>query len=750
MQERLAAREIVLLGVGHTNAHVLRMWRMDPVPDARLTCISDCATATYSGMLPGTLAGRYRPEQMEIDLVRLCSSAGVRLVVDRVSGLDRERRELKFVDRTAIPFDVLSIGIGSVPRGLELVAGHPAVVPIKPMQTFLARLGRRLDTIAAESHSGELQVAVVGGGVGGMEIALALDARLRREYPAFKWAIAVVDRRNSFGPFPSEKANRIANSELASRGIRLCLGREVIGGGDKSLTFADGSSFPCDVVLWATDAAPPPALHTLGLPTDERGFILVQPTLECMATATEGIFAVGDTGTIGEFPTPKSGVYAVRQGPVLWENIRRKLRGKPLVRYRPQRRFLKLAATGDGRAILDYGAWGTIGRWCFALKDRIDRRFMSMYQDYRPMPVNVADATNDADAMRCLGCGGKVPSRVLSEVFARLDLPASEDVVTGLSPPGDAAVVRAGKTTTLAVTTDFFAAPLADAYLVGRIAALNALGDAFAVGARPRFALGMVTIPPGPEKRQAQLLWELLAGGMEEFSKAGVVLVGGHTLEGPRTVIGFTILGDFQRTARGKAGLSAGDQLFLTKPLGTGVLLAAHMRARCCGEWFETLVAGMLNSNQGVADVLCEFDIRATTDVTGFGLAGHLWEMLSQSGVSARIDLNCIPLLPGTSELLSAGIESTLAPANRSVETHISLAAHASSLAGDPRYAALFDPQTSGGLLFGVSPQAATELRERLKTQHGVVACRIGEVLAEVGEPRIVVSSGEQQLGRGP
>jgi NADH dehydrogenase FAD-containing subunit len=131
--------DVVLLGIGHTNAHVLRMWRMQPIPNARLTCISNHPVATYSGMLPGVLAGQYPPEAMEIDLVRLCAAAGARLILGNVIGLDRERHELQFDDRPPLPFDVLSIGIGSVPTRAGLAAADDTLLPIKPMQTFLER-----------------------------------------------------------------------------------------------------------------------------------------------------------------------------------------------------------------------------------------------------------------------------------------------------------------------------------------------------------------------------------------------------------------------------------------------------------------------------------------------------------------------------------------------------------------------------------------------------------------------------------
>src|SRR5262245_10072292 len=195
MPPNLPEHDVVLLGVGHTNAHVLRMWRMEPIRGARLTCVSDAPVATYSGMLPGVLAGQYEPEAMEIDLVRLCAAAGARLILGDVSGLDRGRRELLFADRPPLPFDVLSIGIGSVPTRDGLQSADETLLPIKPMQTFLPRLKERVRASIASVKGRPLQVVVVGGGVGGVEIALCLPRRLEQLMGNQKlgWKISIIE-----------------------------------------------------------------------------------------------------------------------------------------------------------------------------------------------------------------------------------------------------------------------------------------------------------------------------------------------------------------------------------------------------------------------------------------------------------------------------------------------------------------------------------------------------------------------------
>ncbi len=724
MQTLLPKHDVVLLGIGHTNAHVLRMWKMHPIADARLTCISNYSIATYSGMLPGVLAGHYRAEQMEIDLVRLCASASARLIVDNVTGLDLDRQEILFDDRAPVPFDVLSIGIGSVPTR-DGVEADDTVLAIKPMQTFLPRLEDRLRQVHQQHPEKPLQVVIVGAGAGGVEIALCLPNRIAKTLGDVDFELTVVNGREEVTSGAAAKTALKSRRALEARGVRLVLGRRVVRIHAGVVSLDNDEQLDADIVLWATSAVAPPLLERLDLPKDERGFLLTHPTLQ--STRGVPVFAVGDTGTIENSRTPKAGVYAVRQGMVLWENIQRTLNGQSLEEYRPQTNFLKLFNSGDGRAIGEYKGFSFHTAWAWKLKDAIDTKFMAKYQNYSIMPMKASAAPDDpAIQMRCAGCGGKVGGSVLSKVLSRLDIPSNENVLLGLEAPDDAAIVRLPGGRPMTVTVDFFAAPLDDPYIVGRIAALNSASDAFALGAQPIAALASTTIPIGKPRKQEQLLYEVLAGALHEFRQMGATLVGGHTIEGPQLTVGFTMLADQGLNAPlTKAGLRVGDRLILTKPLGSGVLLAAHMQARCKAPWMDTLLRTMLLSNQPAAKLVDEFDIRGLTDVTGFGLAGHLLEMLRASKSSAELMLDRIPLLDGVDELVGEGVESTLGPANRVAETNIQVSEQQRR---NSRYAALFDPQTCGGLLIGVRESDVDAVLARLAEMSDVPAALIGHV----------------------
>ncbi len=727
MYATLPRHDIVLVGAGHTNAHVLRMWRMNPIEGARLTCVSDHALATYSGMLPGTLAGLYPRERMQIDLVRLCAAANVRFIHARATGLDLAGRQLLLEDRPPLPFDVLSIGIGSLPRaGANVELDGNLVLPIKPMQTFLARLDRRLHGLRHRAAGAPLRVAVVGGGAGGIEIAFCLPFHVRQLFGKTQVDLVLVDAHARLLAELPERTGKVVVSRLVERGVRIVLGRTVTRAEHDMLELDDGQQIAADLVLWATSARAPAMLARFGLPVDADGFLLTRHTLQTVADAP--IFAVGDAGTIRDTPTPKSGVYAVRQGPVLWRNLRHTVAGEPLEPYEPQQGFLKLLATGDRRAILAYKGRTFEGAWCWKLKDYIDSRFMDKYQDYEPAPMHAPPALNgQAPVMRCAGCGSKLSGSVLSRALKRLDIPTSEHVLLGLESPDDAAIVRTPGGAPVVATADFFTAFVDDPYLVGRVAVLNAASDLFAVGARPLAALALVTIPLGHERQQEQILYDVLAGALAELKRMGATLVGGHTIEGPELTVGFSMLAEAGPACpRRKGGLRPGDRLVLTKPLGSGVLLAAHQRAMCRAEWMDGLMRLLLTSNQAAAAMLDEFDVRGVTDVTGFGLAGHLLEMLEAANLATELRLADVPLAAGAAEAFAAGIESTLAPANRAAEAQIEADP---ALQAVPQYAALFDPQTSGGLLLGVPAAEMDPVLRRLAAVNEFSGVVVGTVV---------------------
>ncbi|TWU42806.1 FAD-dependent oxidoreductase [Novipirellula artificiosorum] len=373
MNDRM--RTLVLLGVGHTHADVVRHWIKSPIPNCRLVCISRFAYSTYSGMLPGTLAGQFERAEMQIDLEPLVRAAGAELRMDEVVGMDPQSGLLFFAEGASLRFDVLSVGVGSMPWGVDQFRTE-SVVPIKPMQTFLDRLDARIESVVPHRP---LRVAIVGGGVAGVEIALCLRTRLESRFAGREASIEIVTSGASVGDGLCEKSITKLHRQLKKRQIRVLSQTRVVDVTTDSVVSEAGDSIPSDLVVLATAATGPRVLSVLGLPMDHRGFLATDRTLK--TTADFPVFAVGDSGTVIESPSPKAGVYAVRQAPVLWENLNRLLRNEPLENYHAQADFLKILNTGDGKALLQYKGWVIHSRWCWWLKTWIDKGFIKKFQE---------------------------------------------------------------------------------------------------------------------------------------------------------------------------------------------------------------------------------------------------------------------------------------------------------------------------------------------------------------------------------
>jgi selenide,water dikinase len=349
---------------------------------------------------------------------------------------------------------------------------------------------------------------------------------------------------------------------------------------------------------------------------------------------------------------------------------------------------------------------------------------------FTPMPM-AAPAGEDEPAMRCGGCGSKVPGDVLAAVLRGVETADDPRILLGCREAEDAAVFRAPPGQPAEVqTVDYFKSFTDDPYLFGRVAALNAVSDLYAMNARPFAALAIATVPYARGRIQESLLRELLAGAQRTLKEEGVVLAGGHTTEGAELALGFSVTGhaDVSQLFR-KDRLRPQDRLILTKPLGSGAILAAWMRGECPAGWYESLVESMLRSNRAASAVFASLGVAACTDVTGFGLAGHLLEMLDASRASARLFAERVPVYAGFREVVARGIVSTLHTGNARANCRVTGA--------NKPPAWLFDPQTSGGLLAGVPADRADDAVRLLAEAGCPDAAVIGEVVA--GEPAEIV-----------
>ena len=312
---------------------------------------------------------------------------------------------------------------------------------------------------------------------------------------------------------------------------------------------------------------------------------------------------------------------------------------------------------------------------------------------------------------------------MLSPLAGLFDQTKHENVLVGLGVPDDAAVYRINATTAVVATLDFFAPVVDDPYTYGAIAAANAMSDVYAMGGEVVLALNIAAFP---EDLPPAVQTAVLRGGAEKVAEAGGVIAGGHTVWDAEPKYGLSVLGTVHpKRIFSKAGLKRGDQLYLTKPIGTGTILSAQRQGKAEPAWVEAAIASMLRLNRHASHLGREARIGAATDVTGFGLLGHLWEMASRSGVAVEIDAGAVPPLPGALESSRLGVHTGGEGRNRDwAGPHVTFAGRV-----EPDIAALlFDPQTSGGLLLAASPRRAKVL-EAAFARDGEGLWRVGRVL---------------------
>lgn len=775
---KLVLKDLVLVGGGHSHVTVLRKFGMDPMPGVRLTLISRDAYAPYSGMLPGLIAGHYTFEETNIDLGPLARFAGARFLHDEVVGIDTDNKVVLCRERPPVAFDVLSLNIGSTP-GLRVPGAKGTVIPVKPIDGFWPQWEVLRDRCLQRRN--ETHIGVVGGGAGGVELLLSVQYRLR-------WLLGSQGRSSSHLHFhlatmgkeilPTHNARVRAKFRrvLQERGVEVMTNSKVtaIEGPSYRLKFENGGWLDLDEVLWVTTARAASWPEESGFEVDDRGFIRVRDTLQTMGYAD--IFAAGDIAAVVDHPRPKAGVFAVRQGPPLTENIRLRLLGEAARPFRPQEKFLSLVSTGDKYAVVSRGDWATEGAWAWRWKDRIDRRFMQKFNKLPEMepdrmdqdayldprligeeaaaelvrsgmteagelPTGLTDTEKALGAismlaMRCGGCGSKVGSIMLDRVLAQLTPTVRPDVVVGLEALDDAAVIDVTDGKQLVQSVDFFRSFIGDPFVFGKVAANHALGDIFAMGAEPQTALATVTIPYGLENKVEGDLLQLLSGALNVLNAENVALVGGHTSEGLELALGFTVTGLVDAgAALRKSGMNPGDILVLTKPLGTGALFAADMRLKAKGRWVYAALGSMTQSSGAAAGCLIDHGTTAMTDVSGFGLLGHLVEMTKASGVAATIELGTIPALDGVFQVMAQGIFSSLHAENVRLRRAI---AGIEQTAENPAYPLIFDPQTAGGLLASVPADNAEICINVLRDLGYGSAIAIGEVReADADQPAI-------------
>ena len=699
---------LVLAGGGHSHALLLRRWAMHPEkrPEGLVILVSQRSTTLYSGMVPGLIAGRYNLDEVSIDLRQLTDQAGVALVIATITGIDLAGRQLLLEQRPALRFDRLSLNVGAITRAPSPCSQEhrDALTPIKPLEPVLDLLERHDGNPAAQSTWPPF--TILGAGLAGLEVALAL----RRRWP---------ERRLQLISKPEQPRPELAQA-IAAAGIEHNVANR--GDGDYG-----GPGLRC------TGSQAPAWLEASGLPCcPQSGRVQTTSTLQVQGHPE--LFASGDCAVIREAARPPSGVWAVRAARPLARNLEAAGRGQPLQRWNPQRRALQLLGghrQGHAVAWLLWGRW-VLGpqAWLWHWKERIDRQFI---RTFRTQPA-MDHAATGAEPMRCNGCAAKLPAQSLETALNRAGLQTLGSAPEDANPlPGN--LTSSGQP--LLQSVDGFPALVSDPWLNARLTTLHACSDLWACGARVQAAQAVVTLPLSDAAIQEGLLEQTLGGIQSALRPQQACLLGGHTLESRQVAVApasqsvqvvLSVCGTPTERLWPKRGLQAGDQLLISRSLGTGVLFAAAMEGQAHPSDLDMALEQMSTSQHHLLEELLTLqkahpkDIHAATDITGFGLLGHLGEMLGparpQEQLSVTLQAEAIPALPGALTLLENGKASSLAPANRRAwslldQDRVTLQFSGITPGSLQRQAVLellVDPQTCGPLLVSVTRPVAEAL----------------------------------------
>lgn len=366
----MVSRHLLLAGAGHAHLFVLERLATSPHPDLQATLVSPSRWQYYSGMLPGWLAGHYAVEDIRLDMAFLAEKAGARFIEDRIEAVAAGANQVRLATGSVISYDLLSLDIGSATDWAPLPTTDLPLVTIKPLDAFL---GHWSQLVEQAKHRQPFHLVVAGAGAAGIELAFSSRHRLGSLNAESRVSLAAGSGGLLQGHAPSVRRRVLA--ELDRQGIEVLPHRLTHTGG--VLTLDNVMSLAADAVIAATGARAPAFLGTSGLALDDDGFIRVDACHRSLSHAN--VFAAGDIASRNEPRISRSGVHAVRAGPVLADNLHAALSGGELRAYRPRRNVLYLIACGRRSAILSWGGFSLQGNWVWRWKDWIDRRFIRRF-----------------------------------------------------------------------------------------------------------------------------------------------------------------------------------------------------------------------------------------------------------------------------------------------------------------------------------------------------------------------------------
>ena len=711
MQQAHFNKQLVLIGGGHANVQVLKKLCMNEYRGLNLILISEGYEAIYSGMTPGYIKKFYSLDDISIDLQRLCFNAGATFIKDKVINLDCENRKVNLKNNPSVSFDVLSINSGSISNNrITSLNNDSKIISVKPISSLIANLSH-IDNLV--ENSSRKKVSIVGGGVAAFELSFALYKRYNGNI-----SLNIIS-----SPLLAEKNLNISTINRLKKiaknlGINL-ISNQVITISNSEIALDNEDKILSDCVLLSTGASLPDWLEKSDLEKTEN-FIAINHQLQSLKH--KNIFVTGDAATIKNYKRSKSGVMAVRQGEVLKENLFLFLLKKPLKKFKPQNNWLYLIGTHKNSAVLNYFNFSFSGNWCWQLKKIIDLNFMRKFSfsEQNGMNKKIYNLNNFNDytpKMYCQGCGSKVSKNTL------INFLSNQNNNKELS---DSTEIKFEQSAVLQTIDHIKLFKSINPYDFGIISYLHSQNDILSAGGSVHSLSVSIGVPFSENLVESFYLEYFMRGIQIEASKDDAYLAAGHSYQTEEPAVTITMNGSIKQKSK-KYLANEGNLIYLSKPLGTGYLLAAYFQNSqlLSISDFEKLLKYLKTSNDSAAKSGFSYGSQLMTDISGFGLASHLGDICQSSNLSAKIDLNKDILINDKLEILN-NFESSGYKNN-----HLSSFDSIDINENHPLIKIIFDPQTNGPLLMAIDKNKKNEFEKEFINNCHSQPLLIGEFIKQ-------------------
>ena len=721
IEEIPITNDLVLIGGGHSHLSVLMKLSKKPLNGNRITLITNEIDTPYSGMIPGYIEGIYSWRDSHIDLYRLCLKLNVRFIHAEVERVSAHEKEIYFKDRPKIKFDVLSINTGIQSNNREIKGAAKYCLPVKPISKLTNNFLNKITNFKS--------IAFIGGGAGSVELALAIKKRFLNINQDIKITI-ITGKRGLLSTFP-QKTKLTSLKTLEKFKIDIIEYKRVLEVKPKQIILSDKSMLKIDKAILSTNSMTPKWLAKSDILLTKDNYILVNKSFQ---TNYKYVFASGDVIDFNNQNLKKAGVFAVRSGKPLAINIKQFILGKKLVEYKFNKNYLALIGTSKRSAIATKYNLTFNSRFFFYLKKYIDQNFIKKFSDFKIRKKFTLEAlktdvlnifvkhkekiTDKNDIMQCKGCAAKVPLNALKQALPKDIVSTSEDAV---SVPGHPELYQ---------TVDMISSIITDPFLLGKIAANHSISDMVSVNSKITSAMMILQLPLSKTEINSRDLEQVLLGANEIFKTIDCPLIGGHTMIGKDKdpIIGFSILGQKQKKikiVKNRRKIKTKDLLILTEKIGSGLIFAGINNYLIDSYFQIDVIKQMIKGNLNFGKISNQLNILSMTDITGFGLANHLLNLIKRDNSKTGLTIypNKIPLFQGVNECLNKDIKSSLFKSNYDIAQKDIIYKRDKSKLDN----ILYDPQTVGGIAF-IIPQEEKYKHFKVLKENNIKFTEIGFV----------------------